>query len=75
MLKRLGRVAREARVDAERTQLDIATAAGVSHVVISNLERGDRWPQSIDRLVAAYETECGLPCDELWRRAVLQTPT
>jgi transcriptional regulator with XRE-family HTH domain len=70
MLEQLGRVALEARTAAELRQIDIATAASVSHAVISNLERGFRYPQRLDDVVAAYEKECGLEVGELWRRAV-----
>jgi len=72
MLDQLGRVAREARLGAGRTQIAVATAAGVSHAVISRLENGRRWPQDPDQIVAAYENECGLETDELWRRAIGQ---
>lgn len=70
MLDRLGRVAREARLAAGRTQLDIATAAGVSNPVISRLEGGKRWPEDPDQVIEGYERECGLRQDELWKRAV-----
>lgn len=69
MLEQLGRVAREAREEAGLKQLDIATAAGVSHVVISNLERGARYPERLDEVVGAYEEECGLRRGDLWRTA------
>lgn len=69
MLQQLGRVAREAREDAGLRQIDIATAAGVVHAVISNLERGFRYPERLDEVVDAYEKECGLPVGEIWRRA------
>lgn len=71
MLKRLGRVAHEARLAAGRTQIDIAVVAGVSHAVVSRLETGERWPRDVDAMVEAYESECGLERDELWRRALL----
>ena len=69
MLEQLGRVARKARLDAERTQIQIATAAGVSHAVVSRLESGKRWPENPDRVIAGYAAECGLEPAELWRRA------
>lgn len=72
MLDQLGRVAREARLGAGRTQLDIATAARVSHAVISRLETGTRWPRDPDQVIAGYERECELAEDELWRRAIKQ---
>jgi transcriptional regulator with XRE-family HTH domain len=72
MLIPLGRVAREARLEAERTQLDIAVRAGTNHATISRFELGRSWPLDPDRVVAAYERECGLKTDELWRRAILR---
>ena len=50
-------------------QIDIATVAGVSHETISRLERAKSWPLDPDRIVEAYESECGLEQGELWRRA------
>jgi len=70
MLQALGRVAREARLAKGLRQIDIATAAGVSHGAISRVERGVSWPKDPDLIVAAYERECGLIEDEIWRRAV-----
>jgi transcriptional regulator with XRE-family HTH domain len=70
MLKALAEVVREARVAAELTQLDIATAANVSHGTISRLERAKSWPLNPDRIIAAYEQECRLDPGDLWRRAV-----
>lgn len=70
MLQQLGQAARKARVAAGRTQLDIATAAGVSHAVISRLETGKRWPQDPDRVISGYEAECGLTPNQLWRQAI-----
>jgi predicted transcriptional regulator len=70
MLEALAAVVREARVSADLTQLDIATAADVSHGTISRLERAKSWPLDPGRIVTAYETECGLAPGDLWRRAV-----
>ncbi len=72
MLKHLGRVAREVRLGAELKQIDIATTAGVDHMVISNLERGVRFPERLDEVVDAYEDECGLRRGDLWRRAAAE---
>jgi predicted transcriptional regulator len=72
MLDQLGRAAREARLGAGLTQITIATTAGVSHAVISRLETAKRWPRDPDQVVSAYERECGLAVDELWRRAIRQ---
>jgi transcriptional regulator with XRE-family HTH domain len=70
VLLHLAGVAREARLAADLRQLDIATAADVSHEMISRLERAQSWPKNPDRIIGAYEKECGLPEGELWRRAV-----
>lgn len=69
MLEQLGRVAREARLAAERSQLDIATTARMSGAVVSRFETGRIWPRDVERLVWAYEKECALLRGELWRRA------
>jgi len=69
MLDALAAVAREARIAAELTQLDIATAAGTNHATISRFEGGRRWPLDPDRIIRAYEIECGLSEGELWKRA------
>jgi DNA-binding XRE family transcriptional regulator len=69
MLQQLARVAREARLAAGLRQLDIATAAGVSHETISHLERADGWPLDPDRIIDAYEDELDLERGELWKRA------
>lgn len=74
MLEQLGRVAREARLAAELKQLDIATAAGVSDSVVSNLELGIRYPERLDEVIAAYERECELAPGDLWRRAAAILP-
>jgi ribosome-binding protein aMBF1 (putative translation factor) len=70
MLKALAEVVREAREAADLTQLDIATAAKVSHGTISRLERARSWPLDPDRIVSAYEQECRLTAGDLWRQAV-----
>jgi transcriptional regulator with XRE-family HTH domain len=69
MLQQLARVAKEARLASGLRQLDIATAAGVTHETISRLERGDGWPLEPERIISAYEEECGLSEGELWKRA------
>jgi hypothetical protein len=72
MLQALGRVAREARLAAGVTQIDVATRAGTNHATISRFEGGQRWPLDPDCVVDAYEHECGLADDEIWRRAILK---
>lgn len=69
MLDALAAVAREARIAAERTQLDIATAAGTDHTVISRFEGARNWPLNPDAIVSAYESECGLEPGVLWKLA------
>lgn len=63
-------VCRRARIEAGLRGIDIATAAGVSEPTISRLENGVGWRRNAERVVAAYERECGLPPGELWRRAI-----
>lgn len=71
MFASLRRVAREAREAAGKEQADIAAAAGVTTVTISRFETGTRRsPDKLERIIAAYERECGLSGGELWRRAV-----
>lgn len=70
MADRLGKECRAARQAADLSLLDIAQAAGVSEAAVSRFERGEAWPRRVDALIAAYERECGLPADELWRRAI-----
>lgn len=69
MLQQLARVVREARLAAGLRQLDVATTAKVSHETISRLERAEGWPLEADRIISAYEQECGLEAGELWKRA------
>lgn len=69
MLDALAAVAREARVAADRTQLDIAVTAGVSHATISRFERAAGWPLNPDAVITAYEQEIGLESGALWKRA------
>jgi transcriptional regulator with XRE-family HTH domain len=73
MLERLGRVAREARLEAGVTLIRMAATCGVSETTLSRFERGRHWPRRPDvgLIIAAYEQELGLPADELWRRAIL----
>lgn len=61
---------RAARHGADRTQLDIATVAGVGHATISRFENAGGWPLDPDRIVEAYASECGVEARELWRRAI-----
>jgi transcriptional regulator with XRE-family HTH domain len=69
MLATLGLVAREAREAGDLTQEYIATAAGVSDAVISNLERGVRYPEKLDVVISSYEAELQLEPGTLWKRA------
>jgi transcriptional regulator with XRE-family HTH domain len=69
MLATLGLVAREAREAAGLTQERIAAAAGVSDAVVSNLELGYRYPERLDEVISAYESEIGLESGTLWKRA------
>lgn len=69
MLSALAGSARRLREAAGLRQIDIATAAGVSHATISNFERAKSWPQDVDRIVNAYCDECGVKVHDLWKRA------
>ena len=70
--RRLSRACLQARETAGKTMLDIAVRAGVAPSVIHAFEdpRKRGWRRRTDEIVAAYEHECGLAPDELWRRAV-----
>lgn len=70
MSRRLGQVCRQARLQAGRTLLDIATRAGVKQSVIHAFETEPGWRRRTDEIVAAYETELGLEPGTLWRRAI-----
>lgn len=70
MVQHLGRVAREARERAGLRQIDIATAAGVSHGTISNFEIGAFWPRRLDDIIDAYAAETGVDAREMWRSAL-----
>lgn len=70
MLRPLSDAAKGARLAAGRTQLDIATAAGVNQMTISRFERAVSWPQNVDTIIEAYADECGVDATELWRRAI-----
>jgi ribosome-binding protein aMBF1 (putative translation factor) len=67
--RRLGAVSRAARERAGLDQAAIATRFGTSIATISRHEAGLRWVKEVEALVEVYETMCGLPDGELWRRA------
>lgn len=71
MLDHLGQVCARARERAGLRQIDIATAAGVSHVTIHRFETpGGGDPRDLDSVVEAYAEECHLRSVDLWRQAV-----
>lgn len=70
MLEALGREASEARRERGVTQLDVATSARVSTAVVSRFENGLRWPEEVERVIAAYAQETGVRTDELWERGL-----
>jgi transcriptional regulator with XRE-family HTH domain len=70
LLPHLGRVCREARVNAGLRQIDVATAAGTSHASLSRFETGRYWPKNPDAWVDAYAAETGIEPLDLWAAAV-----
>lgn len=70
MLEHIGPAARDARERAGLKQIDIATAARVSHVAVSRFERAESWPRHPDALVEAYAAELGVEPIELWQAAL-----
>jgi transcriptional regulator with XRE-family HTH domain len=70
MLDHLGQAARAARKEAGLRQIDIATTAGVSHVTISEFERGAGWPERLDAILDAYAAETGCEQIDLWVAAL-----
>lgn len=70
MLDYLGQAARAAREQAGLRQIDIATTADVSHVTISEFERGGGWPERLDEILVAYAEETGCEQVDLWEEAL-----
>lgn len=70
MAARLGRVAKQARLAAGLTLLDVATVAGVGQTTIHRFETGDRFRVETDRIVDAYAELVDVDPAELWRRAL-----
>lgn len=70
LLATLRVIAREAREHAGITLTDIETRSGIPASTISRFENTGRIPRQLDKLIAAYEHECGLKHNELWRRAL-----
>jgi hypothetical protein len=69
MLEHLGRACLFARREAEVRQIDIGTAAGVSHTIVGRFENGTGVPRALDDMVAAYASECDVTVVELWQAA------
>jgi transcriptional regulator with XRE-family HTH domain len=67
---RLGAAAREIRVAAGRTLMDIANTAGVSQSGIGRFEQGHGWRRDTNRIVDAYAHECGVTPEDIWRAAL-----
>lgn len=70
MAARLGRVAKESRLAAGLTLLDVATVAGVGQTTIHRFETGDRFRVETDRIVDAYAELVDIDPADLWRRAL-----
>jgi transcriptional regulator with XRE-family HTH domain len=70
MLDYIGRACREARLEADLRQIDIATTAGTTHATVSRFETGSSWPIDPDALVSAYADDCDVHPLTLWTRAL-----
>lgn len=70
MSVRLGAAAREARLEAGLSLLDIATTAGVSQTTIYFFEQRGGWRRETDRIVEAYARELGITEHTLWQAAI-----
>lgn len=70
MAARLGRAAKEARLAADLTLLDVATVAGVGQTTVHRFENEGRFRLETDEIVAAYAQLLELDPSELWRRAL-----
>lgn len=66
----MGRAAREARIRADLSLLDIAVTAGVSQPTLTRFERGRGWRRDMNEIVAAYAEACGTTPEDLWRAAL-----
>lgn len=70
MATNLGAVARNARIEAGLTLMDIATRAGVSQGTIYYFETRGSWSPKTDKIVAAYAQELGVTERDLWQAAL-----
>lgn len=71
MLDHLGQACARERERAGLRQIDIATAADVSHVTIHRFETpGGGTPRDLDTVVDAYAHECNLRPTDLWQLAL-----
>lgn len=70
LLAHLGAAARTAREHAGLRQIDIATAADLSHTTVSSFETARAWPIDPERLIDIYARECGVRASDLWRAAI-----
>jgi transcriptional regulator with XRE-family HTH domain len=66
----IARVARDARKAAGVKLVRVAAAADLSEATLGRFERGETWPQSIDQVLDAYESELGLERGTLLERAL-----
>jgi transcriptional regulator with XRE-family HTH domain len=65
----IGQAARAARTERGLKLVRVAAAANLSEATLGRFERGETWPQSIDAVLAAYESELGLEPRAILRRA------
>lgn len=73
MNARLGLAARTIRQKHGLELLDIAQVAGVAESTLSRFERGHRWPERLNDIVAAYAEATGTTPREIWRQALEST--
>jgi len=73
MEARLGAAARELRIAAGLSLMDIANRAGVSQSGIGRFEQGRGWRRDTNAIVAAYAHELGLQPEDIWRAALERT--
>jgi DNA-binding transcriptional regulator YiaG len=67
MIRALAMLCRAAREGSDVSYAAVAAKADVSESTVRSFERGDRWPQNVEGLVAAYADATGESVKALWR--------